>query len=618
MDKLIEAINRLQREIGALRSDVRLLSEKVDRIQGDVQPDVVQVPEASLQQSALESIDHEVNNVQYDPVQPEGYAHEKKEPENLSVDAPAAPIAVSTAPQEKNAIENFFAWLAKDWPMKVGGFFVIAAVGWFVVYATMENLISETGRVVIGYFFAVGCIAFGAMRVEIERVQGNLFLVIGIAVMLIATLAGINYGIIMPILGLFVMLVSVFFVALVSLKQRSRALTGSMIFFGAIVPMFFFGDIGINTIFVYLFILTLGTLWIVQYVGWRSLTTLILFVVGFYSVGYILDAYGPEIETVQNIVIAFLFTAVFYGANVSTILRSKKVHPHDLVVALGSGVLFLVWTLNFSPEYLEVFLLLIGTLMFAIASYVIFMRSGHKEPTILYAGVSALLLAVATSRLFDGPVLITAYLVEATAAVVISLYLNRLRVSNNARTFSVVLYGMPLLLSLGSVMTLFDFLSHGSGGSFIYRKMTLVDMMPHLFVIFVVCVTAFSIAIAILRLVNIDEKENMTFFRVFAYIGGVYTLLLIWFVSHLFISNYDVATFISLVIYTIAGVGFYVFGAREEYAPYKLVGGILFGVVVARVLFVEFWAMSIAMRTVTSFVLGALLISTAFIRTSKK
>ncbi|MEN8252406.1 MAG: hypothetical protein ABFQ53_02405, partial [Patescibacteria group bacterium] len=114
------------------------------------------------------------------------------------------------------------------------------------------------------------------------------------------------------------------------------------------------------------------------------------------------------------------------------------------------------------------------------------------------------------------------------------------------------------------------------------------------------------------------NKENMTFFRYFAYIGGVFALLLVWFVTHLFMKSYDVATFVSLVTYTVTGLGFYIMGVREEYKPYRIVGGILFGIVVARVLFVEFWEMDIVMRFITSFVLGALLISTAFINKKTK
>lgn len=613
MNQLIDAVQQLQKEIGALRSDVQSLSQKVDNI--SISGTVPQKTQTPAQAHALKA-----TTVRSDRAMAQENRVTTQTPPPAPQAPPVAPVRL-TRTREKTAIEKFFEWFARDWPMKVGGFFVIAAAGWFVVYATKENLISEAGRVTLGYLFAVAAIVFGALRASAERVQGNLFLVIGIAVMLIATLAGINYMIILPVLGLGVMLVSVGLVTLVSLKQKSVSLTGSMIFFGATIPLFLFDDIGINVIFAYLFILTIGTLWVVYYTGWRSLTMMMLCVTGFYSIGYIFDSYGPTIETVQNVAIAFLFTGVFYIANVSAILRTQKTYFYDLAVAVGTGILFLIWMLNFAPASVEVFLLLIGTLLFACASYIIFVRTAHKEPTMLYAGVSAMLLTVATARLFDGPVLVSAYLVEAAFASMSLLYLNKTRMNTTTRAVSVVIYSIPAVLSLGSIVQLFDFLSKPYG-SFVPRGIhieVLADMMPHLFVVFVLCVTAFSVAIAVLRLTtDHDEKENMVLFRFFACAGGISILLLIWFVTHLFVGSYDVATFMSLVIYTVCGVVFYVFGAREGYAPYKVVGGILFGIVVARVLFVEFWEMSIAMRTLTSFVLGALLISTAFIRPHKK
>jgi hypothetical protein len=178
------------------------------------------------------------------------------------------------------------------------------------------------------------------------------------------------------------------------------------------------------------------------------------------------------------------------------------------------------------------------------------------------------------------------------------------------RSLLTIVSVIPVLMSLGAVAKIFDYLDYPYNG-------TLLDYMPELFTVFMVCVTMFAVAVTILRITDIEEKENMIFFRIFAYTGGLFGLLLIWFVTHLFMGDVDVATFVSLVLYTVMGVGFYIMGVRDGHKPYMIVGGILFGIVVARVLFVEFWDMDIVMRMVTSFVLGALLISTAFIKKGK-
>jgi hypothetical protein len=51
---------------------------------------------------------------------------------------------------------------------------------------------------------------------------------------------------------------------------------------------------------------------------------------------------------------------------------------------------------------------------------------------------------------------------------------------------------------------------------------------------------------------------------------------------------------------------------------YRTIGGILLGGVVGRLLLVDIWQMALAGKIITFFVIGTLLISTAFIGKGKK
>lgn len=643
VDKIVELLQGLQKDVGGLRTDVHELSDKVDHLSEQSRDDVVYNNSSIIADDTPVAPRNTQNDTNYgrnlspseqiyinklhgNDVNVTNEAVElnmqgKPLNDNLAELPPQAPNATLESVQsqdiqhtqihKKSLIERFFTWLAKDWPMKVGGFFVIAAVGWFVTYAAAVGWLSPAARVVLGYIFAIACIAFGAMRADKERAQGNVFLIIGIAAMLISTLAGLYFDIMVHIVGLFVMLISVGFVTLISLKQKSVSLTSSMIFFGAIIPLFFFIGVSATTIFIYLFILTLGTLWVVSFMGWRGLTTFMLFVVGFYSITYIATEFGGEIESISNILVAFLFAATFYVANVSAILKSQKTSYYDMITAIGIGTLMLIWIMSFASKEFEVFLLLVAVLFFAGASYAIFTKTGRRTPTAIYGGVTATLFAVATALQFDGPVLITAYLFESSAVVIMALYFARKIVTSGMRTLLTIIYAVPVVMSLGAVIEIFNYLDYP-------HRDSVLNYMPELFTVFIVCVTAFSIAISVLRLTDIEHKENMTFFRIFAYVGGAFGLMLVWFVTHMFMNSVDIATFVSLVIYTVIGVGFYIMGVKEEYKPYMIVGGILFGIVVARVLFVEFWTMDRVMKMITFLVLGILLISTAFIKKSNK
>lgn len=538
----------------------------------------------------------------------------------------------TTETQTDAAIVRFFKWLRRDWPMKVGGLLVILAIGWFVTYAAQEGWLSETARVVLGYLFGIACLTYGIFRAEKVTLQGNIFIVIGIAAIFISTLAGVEFKTVhlSEVAALFIMLGAVALVTLVSLRQKKIALTGVMIFFGATVPLFFFEGAGVNFIFAYIFILTLGTLWVVAKTGWRALTLLMLVVVAFYSIAYMGLGFFADLESWKNLLIAFLFAMVFYFANVAAILIEKKANYYDLTVTIGTAGLFLLWVLMFAPKEVEVFFLLLGVLLFSGASFAIYRFADLKTPTILYAGASLVLLAVATALQFNGATLTIAYLTEVTVTIILAMYITRGTLSHSARVLSVVLYTGPLLLVFAHIAHIFEYISDQQKKQFYVDRIaqspdayyvkalerlnasTVADIAPDLFAVFIACVATFMIAAAALHFIGEKKSGDLLFFRVFAYIGGILLALIIWLVTHVFFAQQDVATFVSLVIYTVTGVVFYVYGTRTDYNPYRIIGAILFVVVLARIFFVEIWEMDTEMRMVTFFVLGALFISTAF------
>ena len=626
MDKIFEILQNIQRDVGALKGDMEHLSKKVDSLTDENQPNYSQKNVRLDSNGNIRAGKQVVSNEQLDFDNPNNGQNADMEQERMttipmeniervaennlqSVDQtkPLQSIKAS-GPRKKSWIEKFFAWLSNDWPMKIGGFFVVAAIGWFVTYATAVGWLSRVARVVLGYVLAISAIGFGSIRMNKEQIQGNLFLIIGIAAMLISTLGGLYFKMFPHTVGLFIMLIAVGFVTLISLKQKSLALTASMIFFGGIIPMFFFSDISVNIIFVYLFILTLGTLWIVYFTGWRMLTFYMLLIVGFYSVAYISTESSFKIENVKNLLISFLFVGVFYVANVLAIIKSKKDNQYDVITALGIGALTLIWILSFATKELEVILILLATLLFAFASYFIFTQTSKKSPAIIYGGVTIALFFVATALQFKGEVLIIAYLTETASLIALTIYFIGKTISKRVKSLLFVLYVVPFLLSFASVSKAFQAISF----------VKTMEYIPALFTILVVSITAIFIAMIILKFTDIEKEDNLRFFRIFAYMGGLFVIIFIWCSSHIFIDDYDIATFISLVIYTLAGGVFYIMGLKQNYRPYKVIGGILFGVVIARVLLVEFWIMDMVIRIATALVLGILLISTAFISTNKK
>jgi uncharacterized membrane protein len=74
---------------------------------------------------------------------------------------------------------------------------------------------------------------------------------------------------------------------------------------------------------------------------------------------------------------------------------------------------------------------------------------------------------------------------------------------------------------------------------------------------------------------------------------------------------------IALLVYTIVGLITYFFGRVHGKKELGLYGGTLLGCVIARLLLVDVWNMPLANRVVTFFVVGILLMSTAFFSRGK-
>ena len=109
-------------------------------------------------------------------------------------------------------------------------------------------------------------------------------------------------------------------------------------------------------------------------------------------------------------------------------------------------------------------------------------------------------------------------------------------------------------------------------------------------------------------------KQAVRSLMVFYYVvSGVFAVALLWLSFHILIEDVNIARMIALIIYTLVGFYFYIRGNRKENRAAVIAGGIILGLVVLRLFFVEVWTMDLAGRVVTFLVVGALFIGAAFI-----
>lgn len=505
--------------------------------------------------------------------------------------------------EKEGGLEKFIHWLAVDWLMKLGGFLLILAAAWFVTYAFMNDWIGPLGRITLGIVFGALVMAYGELRAKKVVDQGGVLLVLGATIILLTIFAARElYNYFTPLSSLVIMFLVVVYVAGASLRFKNRGLAILSLIMGAIVPMLTnTSEPSMSGLFSYLLLLSAGTLWIVGITGWRILTPLSFLVVFVYNAPYLLSGYLPEKEKFSALIFAFLFTLIFYVANLALVIVRKKVENSDLGVAIANGIFLLFWINQSLAAELRGTFAMLSALVFCLGAYVVYRTLNLKQPMYIYSGVAVGLLAAATAFELDGAVLTIAFTVEALSLSMLSLYLSKdVQVAQKISA----LITMPVIMSLGSLT------SRAWRRGVIHEDFFVLLLLILAFLLMGVVFYKFD--------KNNNHKEVRSFTQLSFVMTCFYSIAIIWLSLEAALRDYDTAHMLALIIYTICGLSFYIRGVVKEWHGLKITGSIILGLVVGRLLFVEAWNMDLSGRIITFFVVAILLIATALISKKKK
>jgi len=492
--------------------------------------------------------------------------------------------------------DKLIRWLSTDWLMKIGALLVIIGLGWFTSYAFLNNWIGPMGRITLGILLGLSVLLLGEWRIRKYVNQGAVLLSLGATIMLITIFAAREvYNYFTPGIALAVIFITVVFIALSSVRHRSLALANLSVILGSFAPLFTNSNLtDVTTMFPYLLVVSLGSLWIVAITGWRSLASVSLTIVILYSSFWIMSGASDGLDTFL-LLFSSLFAILYFVTNVVAMIKSTKTESADLFVAIANSFLLLWWISTIVPEEYKSLVTAVWTLVFSLAAFGIFQATKRREPFFVYTAVAAGMLAAATAFELSGPELTLAYIFEiGFVSLVSSFVLKSVSTSQSIALFLI----FPGILSLGSIdsMSWEEGILHGDFlvllsmavvllglGTFFYSKREIKIDPPSL------------------------DRTNL-----FLLIGSIYVLILIWLVPHSLSFNYDIATTISLVVYTLIGLFFYVTGQIKDVKLFRSSGAILLGFVIARLIFIEVWKLELVGRVIVFILIGALLISSAF------
>ncbi|TSC69428.1 MAG: Uncharacterized protein G01um101470_1052, partial [Parcubacteria group bacterium Gr01-1014_70] len=508
-------------------------------------------------------------------------------------------VPVQTGP---TSFDTFVEWLKEDWLLKLGALLLLIGFGWLTTYAFLNNWIGPMGRIALGIIAGVLFLLLGWWRIQKYIHQGGIFLVLGSTTILLTIFAAREvYGFFTPLSALIVMFLSTAFVAFASVVYNNRSLALASLILAGIAPLLTDSPshnyVGL---FAYLFIVVLGAIWIVVLTGRRELTAVALILITFYSLPHLFSFTATD--TGVLLLFAYAFTAVFFLTNTAGILRmkDKDVLP-DLITAAGNGLFLLAWIMTAAPDEWKSLIISAWMIVFAVGAFLIFKATQRREPFYVYAGVGIAMLAAATSAELKGATLVIAYTIES--GIVSLIVYSVLRDIKIAERISLLLAG-PVVLSIESITS--------------SRWVTGV-IHKDFFVLFILGITFLGLGLFFLRPVReLKDKESQQLNAILLIAGSLYAYALLWLSLHAGLRNDNTAVMISLVVYTIFGLVSYFYGLAHNEYGLRIYGGVLIGFVVGRLLMVDVWKMELAGRIVTFFLIGALLVSTAFVGRKKQ
>ena len=499
----------------------------------------------------------------------------------------------SVVSNEPDSMNEAFIWMKTDWPMKAGAFLVLLGFGWLTTYAFMNNWIGPMGRILLGIAGGVGILLLGQWRNKKSLAQGSVLVALGASTVLLTVFAARTvYDFFTPSLALLFMSLVVVFVAYSSVKNKVLSLAIMGLLMGGLVPLLT-GSTEPNFVglFSYLFVLCAGTLWVVKLTGWQGLNNLALGIVAVYC---FIFTENPGLRTASfEIASAFAFATLFFASSTARILKNKQIEATDIVTSAGNALLLLFWINESVPTEWKSLTTAAAMLAFFVGAFVLFQKAALKTGLYIYGAIAFVYLVVATRFEVNADNTLFMLLYTVEALIVSSAAFALIKEPRVIKNCS--------LLFIPSIIA--SFVSMGSS--------KWVLSIFHVDSLLLLLTIAISLGIGIY-----SYKKNLDTDLPFYIVGVAFSVALVWLCADTLIFNSSMEVMIPLTIYTLTGVGLNLGGSANKNTVTKTTGAILIGAVILRLLAIDVWEMDITGKIITFFVIGSLLISTAFL--SKK
>lgn len=503
---------------------------------------------------------------------------------------------ISNDKYEPTWINSFIKWLKEDWLMKLGASLLIIALMWFVTYAFANNWIGPMGRISLGIATGIAILGLGHYFIPKKRVPGEVLVVTGMMMLILSVFAGkFFYDFYSSTVALGIMTLTVGLSATISILRESKSVAVTSVIASGIVPMLIGGFENTNSILLlcYLLIIDLGVLIVVTARGWRSLIILSLLITTFYASGAFDVIERPNADKSIIWIFMGIFYFLFLISNFLAIWKNKASKLTDLFIAGLNSLVVLGWIFVFVPkDWQSIILSALAVLSLGLVAIMLKQLKFLKNNIFIYGGTALAFIIAATAfelKEYDAA-LIIAFSIEIMLA---TYFTKRFIEDDKAASVVSLLQTVPIIMLYSN--DAFEYYS--------WENVSIIN--EHLIALIIIILSLLTSGYFLRKtLSSIPIVHFVT--------ASLLGILLIWFSMFNLISNFDIARGVSLVIYTLVGVISMFLSYKKGISSLRIGSGILLGGVVLRLFIVEFWEMPISGKVITSFLVGTLLVITAF------
>lgn len=471
--------------------------------------------------------------------------------------------------------------------MKLGALLLLLALGWFVRYAFANEWIGPIGRITLGMVVGAGIMLTGHLIMPKKRNPGQVIVVLGATMVLLTVFAArMVYDFFTPSLALGIMALVIVAMSVIAIVHTAQSVAYLALFGGFIVPLLTKSlQPDYLMLLVYIFLLNLGVLAVVAIRPWRG-----LILAGFVGTAiYSLISFVHLPDQTKWIFMA-LFFGLFLISTLLSVRRSLELLLIDLVITALNGLLLLAWIDLYVPREFASLLLSVIAIFMAVIALVNLKLTKRLKLVVVNLSLAVLFLGTATAFELEGAALTIAYSVETFLVILLTRSL--LRKPALVRNVSFLLI-VPISLSLKSIEA-FSFAKELFNEDF--------------FVLLVMLLTLSGTAWILQTSKELVARNNVMI------AAAIYSAIMIWYGDLIIFESPFTAHAVSLFIYTLAGITIFFRGVRDSHQAMTLIGSSILGLVVVRLLLVDVWQMPLSGRVITFFVIGTLLVLTAFFK----